>query len=113
MVSACDGYLMSVVRMYIKKEPIHLLSSDELKTYDHSACDIKVKIVIDFSYLNECESLKVRVSQSRNYVFFGYFLVFLIFCDVRRKGWGYAHIWEMCVSGPIWGRHNATGFWVD
>jgi hypothetical protein len=27
-----------------------LLSSDELKTYDHSACDIKVKIVIDFSY---------------------------------------------------------------
>ena len=28
---------------------MYLFSSDELKTYDHSACDIKVKIVIDFS----------------------------------------------------------------
>ena len=32
---------------------MYLLLSDELKTYDHSACDIKVKIVIDFSYLND------------------------------------------------------------
>ena len=31
---------------------MYLLSSDELKTYGHSACDIKVKIEIDFSYLN-------------------------------------------------------------
>ena len=37
------------------KEPIYLLSSDELKTYDHRACDIKVKIVIDFSYLNDMD----------------------------------------------------------
>ena len=35
---------------------MYLLSSDELKTYDHSSCDIKVKIVIDFSYL-ECDLL--------------------------------------------------------
>jgi hypothetical protein len=28
---------------------MYLFSSDELKTRDHSACDIKVKIVIDFS----------------------------------------------------------------
>ena len=31
---------------------MYLLSSGELKTYDHSAYAIKVKIVIDFSYLN-------------------------------------------------------------
>ena len=43
---------MSAVRVQIKNKPIYLLSSGELKTYDHSACDIKVKIVIDFSYLN-------------------------------------------------------------
>jgi hypothetical protein len=30
-----------------------LLSSDELYKYDHSACDVKDKIVIDFSYLNK------------------------------------------------------------
>jgi hypothetical protein len=34
---------------------MYLLSSDELKTYDHSACDIKVKIVIDFSYLKDMD----------------------------------------------------------
>jgi hypothetical protein len=34
---------------------MYLLSSDELKTYDHSACDIKVKIVIDFSYLDDMD----------------------------------------------------------
>jgi hypothetical protein len=34
---------------------MYLLSSDELKTYDHSACDIKIKIVIDFSYLNDMD----------------------------------------------------------
>jgi hypothetical protein len=34
---------------------MYLLSFDELKTYDHSACDIKVKIVIDFSYLNDMD----------------------------------------------------------
>ena len=28
---------------------MYLFSFDELKTYDHSARDIKVKIVIDFS----------------------------------------------------------------
>jgi hypothetical protein len=31
------------------------LSSDELKTYDHSACDIKVNIVIVFSYSNDMD----------------------------------------------------------
>ena len=34
---------------------MYLLSSDELKTYDHSACDIKINIVIDFSYLNDMD----------------------------------------------------------
>ena len=34
---------------------MYLLSSDELKTYDHSACDIMSKIVIDFSYLNDMD----------------------------------------------------------
>jgi hypothetical protein len=34
---------------------MYLFSSDELKTYDHSACDIKVKIVMDFSYLNDMD----------------------------------------------------------
>jgi len=24
-------------------------------------------------------------------------------CDVRRKGWGYAHIWEMGVSMALYG----------
>ena len=28
---------------------------------------------------------------------------FLNFCDVRRKGWGYAHIWEMGVSMAVYG----------
>ena len=37
------------------KKTMYLLSSDELKTYDHSAYDIKVKIVIDFSYLNDMD----------------------------------------------------------
>ena len=46
---------MSVVRVLIKKTTMYLLSSDELKTYDHSARDIKVKIVIDFSYLNDMD----------------------------------------------------------
>ena len=34
---------------------MYLLSSDELKTYDYNAYDIKVKIVIDFSYLNDID----------------------------------------------------------
>jgi hypothetical protein len=34
---------------------MYLLSSQELKTYDHSTRDIKVKIVIDFSYLNDMD----------------------------------------------------------
>jgi hypothetical protein len=34
---------------------MYLLSSDELKTYDYSTCDVKVKIVIDFSYLNDMD----------------------------------------------------------
>jgi hypothetical protein len=34
---------------------MYLLSSYELKTYEHSACDIKVKIVIYFSYLNDMD----------------------------------------------------------
>jgi hypothetical protein len=34
---------------------MYLLSSDKLKTYDHSACDIKINIVIDFSYLNDMD----------------------------------------------------------
>jgi hypothetical protein len=37
------------------KKTMYLLSSDEFKTYDHSAYDIKVKIVIDFSYLNDID----------------------------------------------------------
>jgi len=34
---------------------MYVLSSDESKTYDHSACEIEVKIVIDFSYLNDMD----------------------------------------------------------
>ena len=39
---------MSVVRVQIKNKSMYLLSCNELKTYEHSACDIKIKIVIDF-----------------------------------------------------------------
>ena len=46
---------MSVVRVKIKKNRYNLLSSDEIKTYDHITCDVKVKIVIDFSYLNDMD----------------------------------------------------------
>jgi hypothetical protein len=42
-------------------------------------------------------------SSSRNYVFFDFFFKFLNFCDVRRKGWDYAHIWEMGVSMALYG----------
>ena len=57
MVSACDEYLIWLfsVRRLKKPDVQYLLSSDELKTYDHSACDIKVKIVIDVSYLNDMD----------------------------------------------------------
>jgi len=51
MVSACDGYLICLLSVC----RLNLLSSDELKTYDPSGCDIKVKIVIDFSYLNDMD----------------------------------------------------------
>jgi hypothetical protein len=55
MVSACDGYLICLLSVCRLKKTIYLLSSDELKTYDHSACYIKVKIVIDFYYLNDTD----------------------------------------------------------
>jgi hypothetical protein len=31
------------------------------------------------------------------------FFEFLNFCDVRRKGWGYAHAWEIGVSMALYG----------
>jgi hypothetical protein len=50
MASTCDGYLICLLLVCRLKSPDMLvISSDEIKTYDHSACDIKVKIVIDFS----------------------------------------------------------------
>jgi len=51
MVSACDGYLICLLSVCRLKKTLMY----ELKTYDHSACDIKVKIVIDFSYLNDMD----------------------------------------------------------
>jgi len=34
--------------------------------------------------------------------------------DVRRKGWGYAHIWEMGVSMALYGSLlPSLGFWGD
>ena len=46
---------------------MYLLSSDELKTYDHSVCDIKVKIVIDFSYLNDMDLIVFFKSNIENF----------------------------------------------
>jgi hypothetical protein len=34
---------------------MYFLSSDELKMHVHSACDIKINIVIEFSYLNDMD----------------------------------------------------------
>ena len=38
-------------------------------------------------------------------IFFNFLISFefLHFCDVRRKGWNYAHIWEMDVSMALYG----------
>jgi hypothetical protein len=58
-------------------------------------------------------------SSSRNYVFFYLYILrkkieFFYFCDVRRKGWGYAHIWEMGVYMALYGdAATPRGFWVD
>jgi hypothetical protein len=51
---------------------MYLLSSNELKTYDHSACDIKVTIVIDFSYLIDMDLLSVFFFKSNIENFKGY-----------------------------------------
>ena len=49
MVSTCDGYLICMLLVCrLTSSDILVISSDELKIYDHSACDIKIKIVIDF-----------------------------------------------------------------
>jgi hypothetical protein len=39
------------------------------------------------------------------FIFFNFLISFefLHFCDVRRKGWNYAHIWEMDVSMALYG----------
>jgi hypothetical protein len=52
-----------------------------------------------------------NLKKKKLYLFFEFF-EFLNFCDVKRKGWGYAHIREMGVSMVVCGDAAAPGVFV-